>query len=143
MSQSFTAQLEDFAKLTKTNMEYVAKQSIQDVLEAAQTTQLGMTKGATSFEVGKIPVAEKELVNSLTSEGATGADSYTVAIAGMEIGDVLRFAWTVPYAYRIELGFTGTDSLGREYDVPGRHFVGANAAKFSEFVDARVAEVRS
>ena len=137
MSQSFTAQLEDFAKLTKTNMEYVAKQSIQDVLEAAQTTQLGMTKGATSFEVGKIPVAEAELVNSLTSEGATGADSYTVAIAGMEIGDVLRFAWTAPHSLPMELGFTAKN--GRQ--VPGRHFVGANAARFSEFVKAREAEV--
>ena len=137
MSQSFTAQLEDFAKLTKTNMEYVAKQSIQDVLEAAQTTQLGMTKGATSFEVGKIPVAEAELVNSLTSEGATGADSYTVAIAGMEIGDVLRFAWTAPHSLPMELGFTAKN--GRQ--VPGRHFVGANAARFSEFVKARESEV--
>lgn len=137
MSKSFTAQIEDFAKLTKTNMEYVAKQSIQDVLEAAQTTQLGMTKGATSFEVGKIPVAEAELVNSLTSEGATGADSYTVAIAGMEIGDVLRFAWTASHAMPMELGFTAKN--GRQ--VPGRHFVGANAARFSEFVKAREAEV--
>lgn len=141
MAKSFKAQLDDFAKLTARNMRYVASEAIQDVMEAAQTPQLGMSKGATSFEVGKIPVAESDLINSLTSEGITGADSYTVAIAGFEIGDVMEFAWTEPYAARIEYGFTGTDKLGREYDVPGRHFVGENAAKFPEFVQARIAEV--
>lgn len=139
---TFTAQLKEFADLTKRNMRAVASESIQDVVEAAQTPQLGITKGATSFEVGKIPVAEDDLINSLTTDGVEGADSYVAAIAGFEIGDVMSFAWTMEYAYRIELGFTGTDSLGREYDVPGRHFVGTNAARFQEFVENRVAEVR-
>lgn len=140
-TRSFTAGIQDFAKLTKQNLRYVAVNSIQDVLEAAQTPQLAMSKGATGFVEGKIPVAEATLINSLTSEGVTGADSYAVAIAGLDLGDVLRFAWTAPCARRIEYGFTGTDSLGRSYSVPGRHYVGANAARFSEFVAARVKEV--
>ncbi|MGB0854235.1 MAG: hypothetical protein ACPGSI_13160 [Pikeienuella sp.] len=142
MVKSFTAQLEDIEDLVLADMRYVAAESIQDVMEAAQTPQLAMSKGATSFEEGKIPVAEAELINSLTSEGATGADSYTVAIAGFEIGDSLEFAWTAPHARRIELGFTGTDELGREFDQPGRHYMGANARRFSEFVDQRAKEVR-
>lgn len=138
---TFTAQLEEFAKLTKRNMLYVASESIQDVVEAAHTPQVAITKGATSFEEGKIPVADADLTNSLTTDGTKGAESYSTAIAGFEIGDVMEFAWSEEYAYRIELGFTGTDSLGRKYDVPGRHFVGANAKRFQEFVENRVAEV--
>lgn len=137
-AKTFTAQLEAFRDLTKKNIKYVATAAIQDVLEAAQTPQLGMTKGAASFEVGKIPVAESELINSLTSEGSTGPDSYVATIAGMSIGDYLRFSWTAPYAMAMEMGFTAKN--GRQ--IPGRFFVGANAAKFSEFVDARVKEVR-
>lgn len=139
---TFTAQLEAFEQLTKQNMRYVATESIQDVVEAAQTPQRGITKGATSFEVGKIPVAEAELINSLsTNGGAPSEDSYVVAISGYEIGDSMTFAWTAPHAMRMEAGFTGTDSLGREYDQPGRHFVGANARRFQEFVTKRSREV--
>lgn len=140
--KSFFAQLKDIEALTKQNMLYVAVESIQDVVEGAQTPQLAISKGATSFVEGKIPVAEKELINSLTSDGVEGKDSYSVALAGLEIGDVMRFAWTAPHAMRIEKGFTGTDSLGRTYDVAGRHFVGANAKKFPEFVKKHVDEVR-
>jgi hypothetical protein len=143
MARTFTAQLEQFRDLTEEKIEYVMRQSIMDVLVGAQTTQIGITQGATSFEIGKIPVGlTAELVNSLTVDGATGPDAYIVAIAGMEIGDVVRFAWTAPHAMRIEFGFTGTDSLGRYYQQAGRFFVMHNAAQFPDHVKARVAEVR-
>ena len=147
MAKSFTAQIRDWAKLTKQNMRYVATESIQDVLEAAQTPQLGITKGATSFVEGKIPVAEADLINSLVSGlngsvGAPSATSYTVAIGSMQLGDMARFAWTAEHAMRMEHGFTGTDALGRSYNQAGRHFVAVNAARFEEFVKARVREVK-
>lgn len=140
--KSFTAQLAEFEKLTTQNLKYVASESVQDVLEAAQTPQRGISKGATSFVEGKIPVAESDLINSLTSDGTEGAESYTVAIAGYEIGDSMEFTWTAPHAMRMEMGFTGTDSLGREYNQEGRHFVGANARRFPEFVEKRAKEIR-
>lgn len=139
MARKFTASLEQFRDLTVRNMEYVMRQSISDVLVGAQTTQIGITQGAESFEVGKIPVGDTaELVNSLTVDGATGPASYEVAIAGMELGEEKRFAWTAPHAMPIEQGWT--TSTGR--NVPGRHFVSHNAAKFPEHVRRRAAEVR-
>ena len=144
MPKSFTAQIEDFAALTKKNLRYVAAESSQDVLEAAQTPQLAISKGASSFVEGKIPVAESTLINSLSVDGGgEGDDSYVVAIAGFQIGDVMEFAWSARYALRIEAGFTGTDSLGRRYNQPGRHFVGKNAERFSDFVAQHAAEVRT
>lgn len=142
--KSFTAQLEDIADLTVEALEYTMRQSISDVLVGAQTTQIGITQGATSFEEGKIPVGmTSELVNSLSVDGgAEASDAYVVKIADMEVGDTMRFAWSAPYAHRIENGFTGEDSLGREYNVPGRFFVSRNAEKFSDHVKARAAEVR-
>lgn len=142
--KTFTAQLDDIIDLTVEGMEYVMRQSISDVLEGAQTTQIGITQGATSFVEGKIPVGlTSELVKSLSVDGgAKSADSYVVKIAGMEIGDSMDFAWTAPYARRINSGFTGQDSLGRNYNVPGRFFVDRNAEKFSEHVKKRAAEVR-
>lgn len=140
--KTFTAQLKDIAALRKQDLLQVASEAIQDVMEAAQTPQIGITKGATGFVEGKIPVAEAELINSLTVEGKEGKDSYVLAIADMEIGDYLRFTWTAPHAMRMEMGFTGTDKAGRTYEQPGRHFVGANARRFSDFVEARAKEVK-
>lgn len=142
--KTFTAQLDDIIDLTVEGMTYVMRQSISDVLVGAQTTQIGITQGATSFVEGKIPVGlTAELVNSLSVDGGgTSKDAYVVKIAGMEIGDSMSFAWTAPHARRIEQGFTGEDSLGRTYNVPGRFFVDLNAAKFPEFVRKRAAEVR-
>lgn len=147
MSKTFAAQIADFKGRTLKKMRYVAVNAIQDVMEAAQTPQPGVERTGGTFIEGRIPVVTSALINSLTSGkgaggGTKGALSYTTAIAGMEIGDRLTFAWTAPYAMRIEAGFTGTDALGRRYNQPGRHFVGKNAARFSEFVAARVKEVQ-
>lgn len=132
--KSFTAQLKDISTMTEANINYVMKSSITDVLVAAQTTQIGITQGATSFVEGKIPVGETaELVNSLTVDGATGPDAYVVAIAGMKIGDYMRFGWTAPHAMHVEVGTS---------KMAGRHFVGKNAARFSQFVAKYAAEVR-
>ena len=143
MAKSFSASIKAFGSIADKDMLYVAQSSISDVLVAAQTTQIGITQGATSFEEGKIPVGlTAELVNSLTVDGAKGPASYVVAIAGMKLGDVKEFAWTAPHSLRVELGFSGTDSLGRTYNVAGRHFVGLNAARFPEFVSKRASEVK-
>ena len=131
MTKSFTAQLKDIEKMTVKNMRYVAAEAIQDVMEAAMTPSRGITKGGT-FEEGKIPVAETELINTLTSDGIKGENSYTVAIAGFDIGDTLKFAWTADHALVQEVGNS---------KIRGRHFVGANARKFPEFVAKRAKEV--
>jgi hypothetical protein len=148
VTKTFAAQVADFKGRTLKKMRYVAVNAIQDVMEAAQTPQPGVDRTGGTFIEGRIPVVSSDLINSLTSGkgssgGAKGALSYTTAITGMQIGDRLTFAWTMPYAMRIEAGFKGTDALGRTYNQPGRHFVGANAARFSEFVAARVKEVQS
>ena len=141
MTRTFIAQLADFEKLTVEAIEYTMRQSIGDVLVGAQTTQVGFGQGATSFVEGAIPVDTSDLAKSLTVDGAEGAD-VGVKIQGLEIGDTMEFAWTMPYARRIEYGFTGTDSLGRTFDVPGRFFVTRNAEKFPDHVKKRANEVR-
>lgn len=146
MTRTFAAQVADFKGKTLAKMRYVATQAIQDVVETAQTPAVAITRGGTRIE-GRIPVDTSALINSLTSGkgssgGAKGSASYIAVIAGMQIGDRLTFAWASEYAMRIELGFTGTDSLGRTYNQPGWHFVGKAAARFSEFVAARVKEVQ-
>ena len=140
--KTFTAQLSDIMDLTVEAMEYTMRQSISDVLVGAQTTQDGFGQGATSFVEGKLPVDSSDLLKSLTVDGASAPADFALKIGNLEIGDTMEFAWTMPYARRVNSGFTGTDSLGRTFDMPGRFFVDFNAAKFPDHVKKRANEVR-
>jgi ribosomal protein S12 methylthiotransferase accessory factor YcaO len=138
MARTFTADLRQFKKLAKERMEQIVRDSVQDVLEGAQTTARGVTVGGT-LQPGKIPVVSADLVNSLVSSvagggGAKGAASYAVAVAGYELGQMMQFGWTMEYALRVEYGFTGQDNLGRTYNQPGWQFVGRNASRWPEIV---------
>ena len=67
---------------------------MQDVMTISQTT---VAQG------GAMPVDTGFLRNSLVSsldgaEVAQGPDSYTLSIAGMQLGQPMRFAWTAEYA---------------------------------------------
>lgn len=129
-NKKFTADVDAFAKLTKDKMLKVAKQSIQDVMLDAQTP---VAKG------GRMPVDTGFLRNSIVSgiEGSTsneGNDAITFTIAGMDLGDVLTFAWTAEYALRRHYGFNGTDSLGRTYSETGALWRDAAAAKWQQTV---------
>lgn len=129
-AKSFSASVEAFTGKTKRQMRDVFAESVQDVIEIAQTPK---AKG------GRMPVDTGNLRSSLASGlngsfGNIGADSYAVTLTGLELGDIARFAWTADYARRMELGFNGTDSLGRTYEQSGNHFVGSAAAQWPQIV---------
>ena len=108
MSKTFAAQIGDWADRTEDKMLRVAQASIQDVMTIAQTT---VAQG------GNMPVDTGFLRNSLVSsldgaEVAQGEDSYTLAIAGMQLGQPMQFAWTaedyaIPRHYAVGVGQGG------------------------------------
>ena len=92
-NQEFVADVKQFAKLTEAAMAKVARDSVQDVMEGAMTSARGVSVGGALIQ-GRIPVATGVLINSLSSEVkgrgiSFGDTSYTVALAGYELGDVL------------------------------------------------------
>lgn len=137
--KSFSVSVRQFADRTKAQMRDVFAESVQDVVEMAQ---LPKARG------GRMPVDTGALRNSLASglNGSfanKGAESYVVTLSGVQIGDIAAFSWSAPYARRIELGFSGTDSLGRRYEQPGNHFVGAAVAQFPQRVEYWAARVKT
>lgn len=137
MAKSFAADVRKFANMTKENMRSVMQESIQDVLEAAQTPQPAAEERGGPPEQGKIPVDFGFLINSLISglNGSFSNDgqySYVMAIQGMEIGDIAQFAWTAEYAMAVEMGH-GT--------YPGAHFVGVNAERWPSIVEMNAKRV--
>jgi hypothetical protein len=129
-AKSFSASVSAFAGKTKGQMREVFVESVQDVVEIAQAPK---AKG------GRMPVDTGNLRNSLASGlngsfGNVGADSYSVTLTGLELGDIARFAWTAPYARRMEMGFSGSDALGRTYEQSGNFYVGSAAAQWPQIV---------
>lgn len=136
--QTLAASVKQFANMTKMQMRGVFAESVQDVVDAAQ---LPKAKG------GRLPVVSGFLRNSLASGlngtlGPQGPDSYVVTLSQLELGDIAQFAWTAPYARRIELGFSGKDSLGRTYEQAGTHFLSAAVAQWPQFVTGNAARLK-
>lgn len=138
MAKTFTASVKRFERLTEAAMLAVAVDSIQDVMEAAQTSAQGITAGGRIIE-GRIPTVSTDLVNSLAVQtngvlGGKGEHSYVTAIGGMGLGDTLRFGWTMDYSARVHSGFTGADSLGRVYNQQGWHWITPHAQRWPQIV---------
>ncbi len=134
-----------FRKKGIRNMKYVAGMALRDVMEGAQTPQTSAKFTGGAFVIGKIPVLENILRESLWSgrNGAftRGSTSYLAVTTGIQLGDMLSFYWSSPYARRIEQGFRGTDSMGRSYNQAGRFFLATNMEKFPVYLRQRAAEV--
>lgn len=142
----FGTQLGVFRKKGIRNMRLVAALAIRDVAEAMQTPQTSAKFTGGAFVVGKIPVLSSELRESLVSSknggsGLRGSTSYLAVTTDLQMGDVIRFMYDNEYGIRVELGFRGTDSLGRTYRQAGRLFVTTAAKRFREFLAQRAAEV--
>lgn len=130
-NKRFIADVSRFVDLTSRDLLNVAKQSLQDVIADAQTP---VAQG------GNLPVDSGFLRNSLTvevrgSQVAEGADSYTLGIAQLQLGDPISFAWTAQYAiprhYMVNVGQGG----GLWRDVA--------AAKWSTFVERNANTLRA
>lgn len=103
----FTADIAEFQRLTLDKMRLVARRSIEDTINLAQTP---VAQG------GDMPVDTGTLRGSLVSLivgglSSQGADSHLVTIAQLEIGNIARFEWSADYAvprhYMIGVGQGG------------------------------------
>lgn len=130
----FKAQVYAHADMTAAALTRAIVNALQDLMEIIQTSAPGVTAGGTLIE-GRFPVVSSDLIRSLVTEldGArtgAGETSYAVGLANFELGQFIRFSWTMAYALRIELGFTGSDSLGRTYQQPGWMMLSKNVPQF-------------
>lgn len=124
---TFTAQIKAFADKSKEKIEAVVKQSAQEVFSIAQTPKA---------QGGRMPVDTGFLRNSLIAElngakVAGGADAYVLAVAGLELGDVVFAGWTANYARHMEYGTSKT---------PGNFYMLSAAQQWQQIV-ARNAEL--
>lgn len=140
MAGNFTAQVRAWSEKAKRNANLVVADAAQGVFADMSVRQPSIKETGT-FEVGKVPVDEGVLINSLFTQvnGSTvgqGPNSYAAALAGYEGGDTILFAFSAEYSVHIEYGtskfpgrFMVREALNAQGGWQGR--VDASAAKFA------------
>jgi len=132
------ATLDQWTKKTEKRIDAVLKDAAQSVIAVAQTS-----KG----HGGRMPVITNTLRGSLESSIAGGASgegesSHILVAPTMKGGDVATFTWTAEYARRVNNGFTGADSLGRNYSQVGAHFVEGAVDQWPAIVRASIRKAK-
>jgi len=133
------ATLDQWTKKTERRIDAVLKDATQSVIAVAQTSR---------DHGGRMPVITNTLRGSLQSSIAGGAfaegeASHILVAPQMKGGDLATFTWTAEYARRVNNGFTGADSLGRNYSQVGAHFVEGAVDQWPAIVRASIAKAKA
>lgn len=128
--ERFEAEVTGYILRYKEMVTAIFKASAQDVFEEAQRPR---------GSGGRMPVVTGFLRNSFVaglngSTALTGPAAYELAILTAELGDTVTGGWTAAYALRREMGFTGADSLGRQYNEGGAFFARSAAENWQQYV---------
>jgi hypothetical protein len=141
MAGSFSADLQRFSKRVQARALDVARESIQDVIDDAQTpkakggrmpVQTGFLRNSIASGLNGVTFPTRPRPQGQESLGDPDPTSYTLTIGQLDLGDVARFAWTAEYAIFQELGTSA---------FAGNHFVGVAAAKWPQFVEANARRI--
>lgn len=148
-NRSFAASIAAFRDLTKAQMQAVLSESIQDVMDEAQTP---VANG------GRMPVDDGHLINSVVTElngtqigttaqaedlsGSASSANIALLVTGIEPGDTARIGWAAAHAMRQHEGFVGEDSLGRTYNQQGKHWVDGAAANWPAHIEKNVKRLK-
>lgn len=100
---------------------------------------------------GNVPVKTGNLARSLlaqkgsmptTGEGPFAGQDIGPVLLDLKLGDKVYLGYQARYSYRMNFGFVGTDSLGRNYNQAGHGFVEQAAAKWPQIVTRVVIDMR-
>lgn len=139
---SFSASVDKWVGETKERASAVFRGSAQELFErVVKATPVDTGYLRASYQVvvnGSLPPANK------TGEGTAPTPPVIAAtIANLQIGDNVSLGYTAVYARRLHYGFTGQDSLGRNYNQPPWPWVTTEAAQWQQIVKGQVARARA
>jgi len=141
----FHGQVLEWVLETEARMLAVFRMSSQEVIREMSTTRL---------EGGRLPILTGNLRRSLLVSTAAmpprasgdvrfeSSQDYGLVIASAQLGDKIFAGFQAAYAHRQEYGFVGVDSMGRHYNVSGKHFVGSAALRWPQIVAEQAAKLQ-
>lgn len=148
--QQFTADLEAMVLNAQGRMEALARQSIQSTCEQVVRNSpvlTGFFRGNWQPSIGAPPRVQGEQSPSENTMDAdklsdkTGAQ-LSLLIRQFKLGQVFWFTNNTIYGRRLEYGFTGRDSAGREVHQRGRFFIRNALARWSDTVRRQAIDLK-
>lgn len=129
-SSKFGKQVQAIAEKVKQRNLAIFRTSAQRVMEIASVPEA---------QGGRMPVDTGFLVNSVlaSTNGMPGSAGQPVALVLLQVqlGGSVYVGWTAAYAMRMEYGFMGQDSLGREYAQVGKAFLRGAVQQWTNIVN--------
>jgi hypothetical protein len=140
--QQFTADLESMVLATQGRMEALARQAVQATCEQVvqdSPVLTGFFRGNWQPSIGAPP---QNLGPQTPSENTADANKLadkssaqlSLLIAQFKLGQIFFLVNNTAYGPRLENGFTGRDSLGREIHQRGRFFIRNALARWADTV---------
>jgi hypothetical protein len=149
---SFTAQVNAFVSKSKERVIAVRNASAQEVMEIASTPRseggnlpfkTGFLRRSVRATIGEPQFTTIDAPKDGGSLSGASPAEVVMTIANAGLNDTMSFVWTASYAMRMEWGFVGTDSLGRNYNQSGYRFVGLAAQQWPQIVERKAAELQA
>ena len=144
MALSFSAFVSNWTRQSEARMLAVFKRAVE--LLADELTYGRQNGGRVPWVTGNMARSLTGALNSIVMTSAAEtppAGDAGAAIAMASLGDVIMLGYQAIYARRVDGGFVGQDSLGRNYNVEGSHFVEAAALAWPTMVALAAEEIQA
>ncbi len=142
---NFSAAVNDWAKETMDRFERIWKQSSQElgsIANNAVPVDTGFLRASFLASTESMPLIDAGKQNKERASFSEDFGQISTVIEGAKLGQTIYLGWTAAYALRIEFGFNGKDSLGREYHQPPKAFARLAAAEWPTIVAGVAASAR-
>lgn len=121
--------------------EDIFKESVEELVNTASETipqggnlpiDTGALRASVLLSTTAMPMVRESEDGASTTLNPSQIET---VLEGVVLGDTVFVGWTAAYAYRIEFGFTGVDSLGRYYESRPYGYVRRAAQDWQEIVN--------
>lgn len=141
-SKTFMAQIGKFAQEAPEKIDALARQTVQELAKRAvekTPVDTGFLRGSWQPSIGE-PSTEHEGKEDMG--GAAVQAAVSVLIPEIKAGVMVYLMNNAKYARRLEYGFVGKDSLGRNYNQAGRFYVTDTAKSWPAIVRDVLADLK-
>lgn len=135
MASDFGDQVKRFNRKYEARQTAIFRASAQEVMDIANVP---VAQG------GKMPVDTAFLRNSVAASTAglpRAGSAPSLVFSTMKVGQTVHVGWTAEYALRMEYGFMGADSLGRNYSQRGFGYLRSAVQQWPKIVADVTGEV--
>jgi hypothetical protein len=144
----FAAQIDAWATESADRLERIWKASSQELGSIANRNpplpvDTGFLRASFQASTEAMPSINSKATNKDRNAAPSDFGQISAVIATATLGQTVYMGWTAAYAMRLEFGFSGVDSLGREYNQPPIGFARLAAAQWPSIVSSVVAEAKS